>query len=164
MKIAGRNLTIPNIEIIVLPRQDGPNGECNDIVIKAQGILDNTEFDKILPQPQPPKQIAKGGAVTYDVKNPIYLANLSSFGEKRMAWIVLKSLEATEGLTWDTVDMGNPETWNNYRTELKEANFSDVEIVRIVNTVMAANSLNEERLDEARKRFLASEQVQPATL
>ena len=55
--------------------------------------------------------------------------------------------------------MTNPTTYNNYKKEMEEANFSQAEIVRIINGVLSANGLDEERVEEAKKRFLALQQV-----
>jgi hypothetical protein len=65
------------------------------------------------------------------------------------------SVKDTEGLTWDTIDYNNAETWSRYRQELRDAFFTDGEINRIVETVFKVNSLNPELFEEALQSFLA---------
>jgi hypothetical protein len=50
--------------------------------------------------------------------------------------------------------MEDPGTWANYVDELKSAGFSSVEVNHIGNAVVAANALDEEKLDAAREVFL----------
>src|SRR6185436_15627483 len=82
---------------------------------------------------------------------------------KRNGWMIFQSLKATEGLEWDLVKEEDPESWVKVDEEFKAAKFSEYEIGRIYNGVMAANCLDERRVEEARKSFLATAQVQPAS-
>jgi hypothetical protein len=65
----------------------------------------------------------------------------------------LRSLEPSN-IEWETVDIDDPGTWLNWDVELKAAGISDVEGQRIINLVMAANSLDEKKVEEARQAFL----------
>jgi hypothetical protein len=47
----------------------------------------------------------------------------------------------------------------NYDKELRDSGFSDTEVQRIIIGVMDANCLNDSKLDEAKKRFLRSQEV-----
>ncbi len=91
---------------------------------------------------------------------------MTSFSRPKLliAWSHLKSLEATEDLVWEKARIEDVNTWHLYEEELKDSGFSDNEITRIVNGVMAANCLDEARMDEARARFLRSEAVRAAEL
>lgn len=148
MKIKGREFTTPNIEVLVLPRSD------EDIVIKAQGVYSFDDFYAICPVPKVPEVIGKGGKKEYKENDETYGIQLQKHAEYRMDWMILKSLEATEELEWETVDMTNPKTWKNFRKELREAYFTDLEIKRIENLAATANSLNETVLELARRNFL----------
>jgi len=60
MKIHGKKITGPNIEIIVIPRGD----ERDDIILKVQAILDMEPFETMCPRPEPPvKRLASGEEV-----------------------------------------------------------------------------------------------------
>lgn len=151
MKINGKKIAGPNIEIVVLPRGDGEN-----LVFKAQAVLNSDDFDKICPRPEPPVRVGKGGIKVQNIEDLGFKAELLQYGEMRMAWIILQSLKATEGLEWETVDLSDPSTWKNYNSELKDSGLAEMEISRIINCVFDANSLNEEKVKAARDSFLAS--------
>ena len=154
MLMHGRKIEGPNEEIIVIPRPEEP------IVFTARAVLDMSEFDDLCPRPKPGVRIMRGGERVEETDNPTYKAKLDDYGTKRLQFIVLKSLEATEGLEWETVDLENPHTWGNYEEELKNSGFSEVEVNRIVLGVLNANSLNEAKLEQARKLFLQERQAQ----
>jgi hypothetical protein len=65
----------------------------------------------------------------------------------------LKSIEPSQ-IEWETVDMDKPTTWPKWVDELQENGLSEVEVGRIINAVLAANSLDEKKIEEARKSFL----------
>lgn len=153
MKIKGKVIEGPNIELIVIPR-----GSSDDIIFKAQAVLDFDDFDNITEQPKPPQRMFAGDK-TYSpvLDDPEFLTDIKAYNKLRMSWLILKSLEATEGLEWETVDMNDSTTWNNYDPELTAAGITNVEIGRIVKGCMIANSLDQSKIDEARKHFLATE-------
>jgi hypothetical protein len=66
---------------------------------------------------------------------------------------VVRSL-APSNIEWDIVDPENPKTWTSYVKDFKAAGLTSIEINRIVQCVMRANSLDEEKLELARKVFL----------
>lgn len=154
MKIQGKKIQGPNVETIVIPR-----GDDDQVVFKAQAVLDFSEFDKFCPMPEPRRLTKPGGAIVHDVDNPEYRKAVAQYSTDRMAWLILKSLEATPGLEWETVVMGDHSTWGNYTAELRSAGFSEMEIGRIVSGCMSANCLSESKIEEARKRFLALEKA-----
>jgi len=158
MKIFGKQLKGPNVESVYIPRGD-------DIIeIKAQAILDDSEFNKICPQPIPPKKmIPRQGAVP-DLDDKFYKSSLDDYAKKRSSWIFIKSLEVTPGLEWEKVKLTDPNTWNLYREELIDSGFSTNEINIIWNCVLAANALDDNKLEEARKRFLAMRQMREGNL
>lgn len=151
MKIQGKKIEGKNTEICPIPRPGG------DIIFIAQSV-DMDEFTSLCPQPIPPKKIIKGGQKVDDVEHPSFIRKMRAYGEKRVAYMVIKSLEATPGLEWEKVNPSDASTWEEYTQELKESGFTDIEIGRIIDAVMTANCLNETRLEEARARFLLSRQ------
>ncbi len=151
MKIHGKKISGPNIETVVFPRNDG------DIVFRAQAVLDYDDFEKLNPIPQPPQVLRPGGILSSDVEDKKYKAKIREWSLARTDFMVLKSLEATPGLEWETVDMSDHTTWDNYREEMKDAGLSPAEMGRIVEIVSTACGLNQDKIDEATKRFLAME-------
>ena len=158
MRLNGKKIEGPNSCIIVIPRQSG------DLVFKAQAVLDFDDFKTIYPEPTPPEILYPGGEKGKDLENPNYIASITEWAGRKTSWMVMKSLEATVGLEWETIDFSKPETWDNYKTELQSAGFSPIEIMRIINCVMDANGLNQDRIDEAMKRFLAGQGQEPEKL
>lgn len=153
MKLSGKKLVKPNVEIIIIPRGDG-----DDIVLKAGPAADMETFDKICPAPKPPTRIYPGGRKAEDINDENFQKEQAQHAETRFYYMALKSLSINPELEWETVDLDRPATWKNFLDELKEAGFSEVEVNRVVQGVMDANCLNEDRIDEARQRFLASQQ------
>ena len=149
MKYAGKKVDGPNVEVVVIPRASG------DLVFKAQAVLDYDDFDKLCPVPLPPPIIKKGGERGLDTNDKDYLAAMDKWASAKTNWMILKSLQATPDLEWETVDMSLSETWGNYEQELKDSGFSPPETLRIIQCVINACGLNQEKIDEATKRFLA---------
>ena len=156
MKIKGKKLDGPSIEVVVIPRQSG------ELVFKAQAVLDYTDCDKLNPMPQPPKKLLAGGEVQENVEDPKYIEAVDQWATRKFYWMLLKSLEATDGLEWETVKLNKPETWELYKTEMQAAGLSPGEIARIEMCVTDACGLNQTKIDEATKRFLAGQAQDPA--
>jgi len=154
MKLQGQNLG-PNEVHVVIPR-----GADDQIVFKCKAVLAFDEFDSVCVAPKPPTLRLPGKDAAPDLTNKGYQKQMAEYGERRMNWIFLKSLEATEGLTWDTVDLQDPKTWDNYVEEMKIVGLSQIEQNRVLAGVLEANCLDESKIDEARKRFLAGKPVQ----
>jgi len=148
MKIAGQTIEGPKPEVVVIPR----GGQ--DYVFKAKAVLNFDEFEKVCPTPTPPEVIRPGVGKSQDTNSPKYQEALQAWSERRVAWMFLESLSATDGLEWESVDMMKPETWKNFEEELN-VNFTPGEVSKITEAVMTACGLNQEKIDEATKRFLA---------
>lgn len=146
MRIGGVEVK-PNEEILVLPRSGA-----DDIIIRAKAVKINEEFEKRSPEPTPPNVRTKDGSKP-DYKDENYNQALSIRDSLRFNFLVIKSLEPSE-IEWEEVDMDVPSTWSKWPKELIEAGLSEIEVSRIANAVMAANSLDEEKIEEARKSFL----------
>lgn len=151
MKIQGQEIYVPYEVTIVIPRQS------ENIVLKAKGVEDFSEFEEILPQPKP-KYITDKNGTRPDTNDPDYIKKVEDWSKKHLTWIILKSLEATEGLEWDTVDISDPSTYDNLETELKSSGFNDREVVLIMSKCMDANSLNDKTIKQAEKDFLAGQE------
>lgn len=148
MKIAGVEISGAPEEILVLPRLSG------DIVIRARGLSDLEKFEKLVPEPSPPVLLTKDGK-KFDYDDPGYKSVVKSYGEKRLAFLVIHSLQDIE---WDTVDPDNPNTWPNWESDCKKAGLTQVEVNRIIQLVLETNSLSEVKLKAAREVFLRGRQ------
>lgn len=155
MKIKGMHISPPEPVVIVIPRKSG------NIVFKAQPVLSFDEFEALCPEPQPPEVLRPGNIRYKNVKDKKYLGEINSWHVKRSNWMMIKSLEATEDLVWEQVDITNPETWGNFQKEFKYSGFSIVETSTILNAIMEACGLNQEKIDMATKSFLAGQVVAP---
>ena len=114
-----------------------------------------SDFEKVVKEPDIPTVLKPGGIKIENPKDKKYIKELEEYATLRTHWIVLKSLQATPDIEWETVDITKPSTWCNYEKELKEADFTPIEVGRIVRGVMTANSLDEDMIDTARADFLA---------
>lgn len=152
MKLRGVEIKGVNIVQIVIPR-----GNDNQIVFEAKAVLSYDDFDKLCPAPVPPKRMLPGGIMQENVEDPKYKIAQATYSEQRLAWMVLESLTATKELEWELVKRDDPTTWPKWSEELQQAGFSTVEVNRVLRGVFEANALDEEKIEAARKRFLALE-------
>jgi hypothetical protein len=148
MKIHGKVIKSCE-EVVVIPRADG------NIVFRARLVSEFNDYNTLFPPPNPPQILRPGGERISDISDKEYIDARTKWAENKSNWLILKSLEATEGLEWETVDMTNPNTWANYRKELESSGFSVIEITRIIMITINANGLNQTKIDEATAAFLA---------
>lgn len=151
MKINGRKLARPDFEVCVIPRADG------DLVFKAQPVLDFDAFTKLCPMPTPPSITRPGGVTSQDVEDPKYKAAIDTWAENRTDWMIIQSLNATEGIEWEGVNHSDPSTWKNFRTEFETSGLTGIEVNAIIAAVVEACGLNSKKIEEATKRFLAGQ-------
>lgn len=157
MKINGEVLDTNYEEILVIPKFG------KDLVFKARAVLDFSEFDQLCPEPVPMYKVdKKTGEQEIDYKHKEYSKSLAMYNQKHFAYLFIKSLSATDDLEWDTVEIARPDTWVNYQTELLSSGFSQLEINKLIQLVLNANSINEERIDKATKSFLAGREKEVA--
>ena len=152
MKLNGQIISGPNVEIIPIPRGNG-----EDLIFKAQAVTNLEDFEKRYPEPKPPKIHKPGGKTELDYNDPDYKRTLNEYGDIRWSWIVMQSLKATETLEWETVKEDDPNTWRKWKREMLDSGFSFMEVSRIERGVMAANCLSEDKIEEARQRFILSQ-------
>jgi hypothetical protein len=134
-------------QVLVLPRLDS-----EDIVFRAVAVSSMDEFEAICPEPKAPGIRTKDGFKP-DTKDEGYQQLVSLHGDKRLAFIVIKSLEPSN-IEWDEVTIEDPTTWTKWQEELLSAGLSNIEANRVVSCVMEANALDEDKLKEARDSFL----------
>ena len=155
MKIGGVDpKTLPKEEFLVLPRGD------KAVVFRAIGVPDYTEFNALCPTPKAPGKLVKG-AWEPNEDDKDYKSILSIYNSRRVAWLVITSLEPSD-IEWDTVDPSKPATWANWETDMKKNGFNQVECNRVTQLVFQANCLDEDKLTQARENFLAGQQPVPS--
>jgi len=158
MKIKGKKIEGRNVEVIVIPRGMG----CEDIVFLAEAIPDFDEFEAMVPGPEAPEILRPGGIREQNVNDPKYREALEQYAADKTDYTVLKSLEKTEELEWETIDMKDPETWSNWRQEMMDGGMTDIEVMHVIEGVSNANSLSDTMLEEARENFIRSQAEQAA--
>ncbi|MDB4726356.1 hypothetical protein OAF54_02875 [bacterium] len=151
MKIHGQKIHGLNVEVVVIPRQSG------DIVFRAQAVMGYDDHDKLNPMPKPPVKLLPGGVTQQNIEDPRYKDALDEWATRKFYYMFIKSLEATDGLEWETVKLDDPSTWGSYKKELEDSGFAPGEVARIEMCVSDACGLNQTKIDEATKRFLAGQ-------
>lgn len=153
MRLNGKKIEGLNVEEIFIPR-----GE-EAILFRAQAVVDYTICDALNPRPTPKKGRNRAGELV-EITDKTYATALDEYATRRVAYMVVKSLEATEGLEWETVNLEDMNTWGNWRTEFESSGFTEPEIGRIFGGVLAACGLDESKVEKARNRFLAGRQAE----
>jgi len=153
MKINGKTIQGPNEVITVIPRENG------DLIFKSRAILDYAKFDTLCKVPIAPFKKMPDGQTFPDFDDEGYKKAIRQFSERKVAFMIVDSLSATDGLEFETVKINDPTTWENVETELRTAGLTEVEIQRVIASVWEANGLDNQKIEEAKKRFLASQLV-----
>lgn len=154
MKLKGKKIEGPPPEMIVFNRGD------EDLVFKAKAVLDYKEFNKLCPEPKPPVNFKAGDDKgVEDEEDPDYKIAISKHGRLRYLWMMIESLSATEDLEWEKLNPKDPSTWELLTEEFENSGLTQFELVHLQMIVQKANVMNEEHLEEAKKRFLAKQQV-----
>lgn len=149
MKMNGIPVTQMNAVTVVINR--GQNE--NPLVADCKPVVSYDAFNKICVIPTPPEKILKGGAREPDFNHPTYLKKVTEYSEKRVFFLFLESVK--DSIEWETVKLEDSDTWKNCETEMKEAGLTDKEVEQIFDAVFEANAMNEDKLNQARKAFLA---------
>lgn len=152
MKIRGKEIDLKGfVEVVVIPR-----GE-EEFVFKARPVTstDFEVFDKLCPQPKAPL-VTKPGMESYeDTSDGGYLHQRTNWFLLRQQFIFFISLSATEGLEFNNVKLEEPTSWEKMLPEFEEAGFSVSEINAIVDCIIRANALDNNKIEKATKSFLA---------
>lgn len=149
--IGGKSIAGPKKKTLVIPRDEGP------IVFNFIAVNDATEFEKLCPDPTPPRKSVTGQGIVVDYKDKSYREKVQAQNVLRTNWYFLTST-APSDIKWEQVKMDRPETWHLWREELSTAGFSGGEIAKIFEYFENTNILSEEMIEEARKSFLAEQQ------
>lgn len=148
MKMFGKKVEGANVVTKVFPRDNG-----EQIVIRAKAIYDYKQFEDSIPVPEPYQISKPNGQTEYDFEDKKYKQELEEYFLKKSYWMALKSLEATEGLEWETVDLSDSDTWGNYLAELQTC-FTPQELDLVATCILDACGLNRAKIEEATESFL----------
>lgn len=150
MKIRGNVVHVPFSKDIIIPRVP------EDVVFTARAVNFIEEFEEKVEEPKRTKKFGKDGTfVGYKENDTKYEEASQNYHRKRLDFMVIKSLE--EDITFDSVDLDDPETWKNWRKEFQAAGFSEAECGKILNDVANVHSPSQEMVDEMKKDFLATQ-------
>ena len=153
MKINGKQISRVSEKVVPILR-----GE-EEIFLIVKSLEDWDYFNKICPEPNPPRVKKVGEAVSLpDFNDKKYIEAINEYASRKVAYLVIRGLEATKDLVWEKVKISDPTTYKDYIDELLEAGLTDTEVGRIVDAAMEVNGLNEGKIEEAKKRFLAQAQ------
>jgi hypothetical protein len=149
MKLHGIKLEGPATKTIAIPRETG------NLVFVFQAILETESFNKIYPPPIPPVKKMAGGTKVKVLDDPEFKKKTQEWAENKAHWMFLKSIAATPELEFETIDMANPETWKNYDVEFTSAGLTEPERLKLLQTYIEVQGLDEEKIEAATKSFLA---------
>lgn len=157
MRIAGRELKEPKKKLLVIPRDEG------GIPFHFIAITNSDDYEKINPKPLPPRVFKQAlGQTIEDVEDKTYKAKLMKWSTDKTNWVFLKSIEPSN-IEWDTVNLSDASTYENWREDFKNSGFNQQEINAIFNAFAETNFLTDDMLTEARASFLAFQAAQALT-
>jgi len=126
----------------------------NNIKLTVVGIADDAGFEQQCAKPNPPMVLRAGGQQSLDLEDSGYNDELLKWAGYKAHWMILKSLAATDGLEWETVDWADPTTWGNYVQELQDTGFTPYEIAKLINAINEVNGISSLSLEKAQRSFL----------
>jgi hypothetical protein len=145
------DLAAPNQDVLVLPRST------EQIVFTAEAIMDQSDLDNYIKEPEPTKVFHKGKGWIANVKDKEYIRQMTHYGKLRVAYFVVKSLEPSK-IEWDNVDLEDHNTWSNWEDDLKNNGFTQHECNLILGLCFRVNQLDERKLEQARQLFVLGQE------
>jgi hypothetical protein len=147
MRISGIDVSERKPEVVVIPLGN------DEVPVWCYPVLSYEHFEALCPKPAPDikRKLLPGGKQEV-VPDTGYSDRLDDWLHKRFAWLIITSLRDVE---WAKVKLDDPNTWNEYNEELTQA-FSQIEVQRIIDTVMKVCGLSTDAIDKATDSFLAS--------
>lgn len=149
MLIDGMKINIPFEKDIILPRIE------KDVVLHAIAVPYEEEFDELCPSPSPTEERdLKGNLIRYVYDDPKYRKKVMEYTKNKVDFLVIKTIS---NVNWERVDVKDPSTWCNWRSEALESGITEHELGRIVQEVSEAYSPTQESIKKAREDFLAGQ-------
>lgn len=141
-----------NEDVLVLPRKK------TQIVLTARALADMDLFEKLVPEPKPKRVFKKGTGWVADLEDTTYMDQMKQYGEMRVAYFVVMSLEPSE-IEWDSVDVNKPATWGQWEDDFKGCGFTQHECNLILGLCFRVNQLDERKLEQARQLFVLGQEA-----
>lgn len=155
MKYKGKKVEGRNSAVLVLERGD------ENIVFIAQAVdSSESEFDDLVKMPEPPEILRPGGLKEFNRNDSAFRKAIEEYATLKTSYMIVMSLKESPDLEWETIQYDKPSTWKNWEKELKDAGFTEVERLKVLQTVMRANSLDDDLLEQARSDFLQDRVLQ----
>jgi hypothetical protein len=117
------------------------------------------DFEKVVPEPKPPFIQAQDGSRVYEHNNTGYKEQLVKYRIQKTHWEFLQSISITKDLSFETVNMDDPNTYENWQKEVEEV-FGRAASNYLFNKYFEANTLTDELLKKAKECFLAQREAQ----
>lgn len=150
MRIAGKDFKQSIIDVVPIFRGD------ETFYIKVQAVTNMEEFDKYCKRPEPPTVRKKDNTTFQDFEDKKYLKELETYNGYQTDFLFIQSLACNEDMEWELVKMSDPTTWSIWREELAESGLLKAEIGQILEAIFKVNSLDQGKIEEAKKSFLAN--------
>lgn len=153
MKVNGRRLEPPKPLDVIFPRHDQP-----DVHFRMQAVPDESPFTKAHPEPEPPMIGKPGEAMKPNHKDSGYKQQLAQWNDRHLGWLMLSALKPTQGLEFENASLDDPASWSwkALYAEMLTSGLNDHEVSVLLKKLRQVNSVDEEAMEEARKRFLQS--------
>jgi len=148
MKINGLSVATPEPQFFVIPH----GGQ--DLAFRIQGVYSFDEFEKLVPEPKPPRIVRPGGQESVDYSDADYLKAQQARSKNRMVWIYLKGLEPSN-LEFEKVKINDPATYQFFDDEFKNVGIALSYLQQLEQAIINLCGFNPEMVQEATQRFLA---------
>lgn len=127
----------------------------SQVTFRAGVVTDYKTFTTMCPMPKPPLRIMRGGDKIENVNDPGFKKKMEKYNTARVVYMIMKSLEMTEGLEFTICNLEEPEslTMENLLEEFTSAGIPEMFGHKIINLATSANGLTESILEAARKDF-----------
>jgi hypothetical protein len=145
MRVNGITVAPPKPETVVV----------RGVVFTLVPVIDHAKFETLCPEPNPPQRRYPDGRVVTVTDDKDYQAKLDIWGHRRFEYMIVESMS---GVEWDTVDLNNPETWKNYKDDMRNAGLSEAECMFILNKILDVCGLNTSKIETETQNFLAQNQ------
>lgn len=152
MKLKGIKLVAPAPTPIAI--QHGQ--ETVVLLCRVLTKVDWDKHDKLNPSPEPIKLNIPGGGIKLDTDSEEYKKAVDVNIDKRLAYMVIASLDSNEDIQFETVNLDDSSTWTNYRDEMREAGFTDAMIGNLVNQCINVNTFDPKLIEAAKQSFLVT--------
>lgn len=148
MKFNGTRISAPKPVTVKFYREEG------ELEFVCKAILDFEDFEKLVPEPEPPVFVPTGpnaGVRRKDYNNPAYLEAKNKRNKLKARYVFLYSIKDTPNLEFEHLDPLDPDTWDKIEEEF--SSFTPQEVSKLYEAVNSAQMPNGETEEEAMQSF-----------